>query len=444
MRNYERLLHRLLEAKSQQQLDDFEHEFAIAIQNKQFFSIDFEFNNIIFGRAKVYYTQTNFDADYTRLYNSGTSYAEMLTRLKESGGARFAPSPLSEKGLSLNELISKEGLEELKSLIEDSVRDRIAISVLSLSNSAIENLLTQLFILVLLSSADSRLILSEFIMDLLRALDYFHLLGKLSPFDTIVAKTTLCKLVRCCEDETHFELSLFEMVFTHFGSKDLVSALARLLAETLLLVFENTGLSFLSKVVFSQKNNCENLPSTEKQMLDLKHKTIGTLKSMNCFELDSKMVFGISNAVLFLFNAKRGCVLVLDDKMNMRPGPKSAELGSNLLIVNECQTNPNFVIFNSNFSEIGKQFLVSLSSASRRDENFTEGSVIRRRTTAFPRQPLGKHPRRNTKGGAGTGVEALDGGKALWGRQDGVIERQHGRFGLVGCFGSLEELESCF
>ena len=360
LRNYEQMLQKLLESKTQQQLDDIQHEFVIAIQNKQFFSIDFEFNNLILGRAKVFYTQTTFETDYNRCYNSKTTLSDFKNKLNPT---KPPISHLSETAQSLKQLIKQEGYAELESLFEESLRERIVISITHLPNSAMENFLSQLFATILLSTADSRSILGNYILDLLRIVDFFTKLNRFT--EPILLKTLLMKLMDCSQKESGFETSLFELILTHFGSNEFVSQVSRLLAEILLFVFENTSVSFLSKVVW--KNSGE-----MKQLNSWKGKVVECLRSLNSYELDYRVVFGVAHALFFLFNAKRAAVVVLDEKMSPRFDSGRVDSGCNLLAVSECQASPNYIIFNADFSEVGKQFFVELSSVSRNEIDVDE------------------------------------------------------------------------
>ena len=386
MRNYDQMVLQVLDSKNLEQLEIFENEYLLKIQNKQFISIDFEFNNLILGRPKAFYTQTNFQTEYKKYYIPNISLSEIWDNLTNDQIKNFPPINFCEKVRYLSAFFKKEEDLELEHIIENISQERILIEISGIRNSAIENLLHQIFLMFLISTADFPAILRDYLIDLFKLLEFFTASKKLSSENTKNLRFVFCKILEGTIQKQPFIPFLIDTVNNYFGCLEIIRELSLFLSLIILFVFENTKYNFLSKVVFNQKSSPEFFKMSQKQLLTLKNEIMRVLKAMNCYDMSHKAISGITNTLFFLFNVKKSAVIVFDESLTQKTAKRKMDQHTTVLIANESRSIHNFLVLNDVFSETGSKFFSSFSNSEKGDENYTEGFFKRRRKIKFCRK----------------------------------------------------------
>lgn len=379
LKNYEEMLTKVIESQNFEDLEELKVDYLSKIQTKQFISIDFDFNNIILGRPKSFYVNTNFLADYRKFYRSNINIQEVLDVHHNDSEHQLAVNKFYEFSSTLANFLQKESDFDLNSAFDEFGKNRMVIELKMIKNSSIENLLLQYFLLVLISTADFPEILKEYLFNFVYLLEFFIATNKIQPRKTTNLKFLLKKLIEATCVKTNFIFYIIEVVNNFLANPDIITELALFLSHVLLFVFENTRFNFLRKVVFSLTSNPELFAMSERQLQTLRDEIVRTLRQLNSQEISHKSIVGIWNVVYFLFNLKKTAVVVFDENINLKTSKKRFDNDTTVLIVNESNLCSHFLILNEQFSEIACKLLVSSKQViSSPDENFTEGSLKRR------------------------------------------------------------------
>lgn len=395
-KNCDEMIARILDSRSLPDLESAQEEWSKRIETKQFFCIDFDFNNAILGRAKPFYTQTGFHTDYQKHYNPRYNWADLSREAGQASDPLSISTQFCEKWRRFDEFCRMEKDLDLGPLIQEGGVPRAVVESGSMRNSVTDNLLQQLFLLFLVSSSDSPALLKNYIVSLASLANYFINIRKIGQNGCRKLFGFLAALAEACSDKVDFVSRLLTLIHHHMGSADLTSELGLLLGQTLLFVFENTSYGFLRKVAFDPKSSPELPPLADKQLAGLKEDMSRVLQNPNCFQINHKLISGMTNTIFYLLNIKKSGIVVFDENMTLRSAKRRFDPETTVLIVNECQSNPNFLILNEVFSSVGfKLFLGMKAEGLDTEENFTEGGFIRRRSDERRRSRFKQHIRRN-------------------------------------------------
>jgi hypothetical protein len=379
--NFERMLREVLEAKDRESLESVREKYAAMISSKQFISINFDFRNIILGRAKPYYTSVPFDNELRNFYYPLSTFKDLISadnlfEIDIRNGSKL----FQKNCIGYQDFLTREAIFNVSEVFTAVHDNKVVVQIESSKHTIFENLFCLLFISFVCANVKFQKNIKDFLMDLLSIESFLIRIRRISLQDMSFLNSLIKAIIESCDYSKNFLEDVIDNL-NHIASNEfVVQELTVLLTEVLVMILQNTNMNFY-KMILTTRAPPELIPTLKSNLNLYKSELLQLLSHQNTAEVNFRHLLSIYNMFNFIFNIQNSDLMVFDSSFNVKLRGSQAAPSGTVIIFNENTSRAPYMLFNEEVSFVLQKFYMRFSyqdfDDANADDNVTEGSIIR-------------------------------------------------------------------
>lgn len=368
---YNNAVSSLLKAKNKTELENSTTEILKKIKSRSFSVIDFELNNIILGRAKLFYITVPFEDKLRNFYHRLNDLKDLDDGPRPIDlGFDDQPKFFYKKIFNFEDTRRKLDFSHILNNCDEGVKDNIVLELYSSKSNSVETIIKMLFVGFLLNNKNYKNVIRDFIVDLLSLELFFTTINVFSSKDFPELNDFCRNLVAlCCLED--FSDRLIDLLNDRMANEELSIQLSKLILYIIFTVVKDSSKLLFKKIIE------ENIPLNDRSpyLQNLNHLKKETLFALsNPTESVENPQFKILLFCLFkfLFNATGISLLVFDSSRfaKFRSDVTNKE-NVILALYEEENAKPALVFDNETSTLLSKEFVrCSFSDFGEDNEDF--------------------------------------------------------------------------
>lgn len=379
--NFEKMLKEVLDAKDKDSLEAVRENYASMISSKQFISINFDFKNIILGRAKPYYTSVPFENELRNFYYPLSSFKELINgdnlyEIDMRNGSKL----FQKNCIAYEDFLIKEAILNVSDLFTAVHQDKVVVQIDPGKQTILENFFCLLFISFVCANVKFQKTVKDFLMDLLSIQNFLIRIRRISLHDMRFLNSLIKSIIESCDYSKNFLEDVIDNL-NHMASNEfVVQELTLLLTEIFVMILQNTNSSFY-KMILTTGAPAELVLALKSNLNLYKNELLQIFSHQNISEINFRHLLSIYNMFNFIFNVQNSEMIVFDSSFNVKLRGYQASPSGTVIIFNENVSRGPFILFNHEISSLLRKFYMKFSyqdfDDANADDNFTEGEIIR-------------------------------------------------------------------
>ena len=354
---YNNAISTILKAETKADLEKSTTETLKKIKSRSFSVIDFELNNILLGRAKLYYTSVPFEDNLRNYYHRISDLSDLDDEARPFDfGFDDQPKFFYKKITSFDDVRRKLDFSHILANSGEGVEGNTLLELEKRTGGGVDNLIKMLFVGFLLTNKSYKNVIRDFVVDLL-SLELFFTTIKIFSNKDFCELNDFCRnlVALCCLED--FTERLLDLLNDRMANEELEIQLSKLILCILFAVVKNSSKLLFKRII--EENIPPNDRATYLQNLNhLKKEVLFSISNPTEAAENQKFVVLLFCLFKFVFNVSGLSLLLFDESRFVKFRSEVAGRENVILALYEGDSSKPVVVFDRSTSDLlSKEFV---------------------------------------------------------------------------------------